>query len=59
MPGKFINTDMRVTVDNLTQGIIHRLDSPFYKFTDKHPTVTTFLNVSKEKTTLDQGSKQA
>lgn len=59
MPGKFINTDMKVTVDNLTQGIIHRLDSPFYKFTDKHPTVTTFLNVSKEKTTLDQGSKQA
>lgn len=56
--GKFINTARRDTVDSLVSGIKHRLDSPFYIFNDKHPTVVTFYNVNTTKSTLDEGSKQ-
>lgn len=56
--GKFINTARKDTVDSLVNGIKHRLDSPFYFFNDKKPTVVTFYNVNDTKSTLDQGSKQ-
>ena len=56
--GKFINTARKDTVDSLVNGIKHRLDSPFYIFNDKKPTVVTFYNVNDTKSTLDEGSKQ-
>nr|DAE82603.1 MAG TPA: hypothetical protein [Caudoviricetes sp.] len=56
--GKFINTSRKDTVDSLVNGIKHRLDSPFYIFNDKKPTVVTFYNVNDTKSTLDEGSKQ-
>ena len=56
--GKFLNTTMTNTVNSLVDGINHRLDSPFYTFTDKHPTVCTFYNLNDTKSTLDEGSEQ-
>lgn len=56
--GKFLNTTMATTVNSLVTGINHRLDNPYYTFTDKHPTLCTFYNVNDTKSTLDEGSKQ-
>lgn len=56
--GKFTNTTITKTVDSLVTGINHRLDSPFYNWTDKHPTKCTFYNVNDTKTTLDEGHRQ-
>lgn len=37
--------------------MIHRLDNPFYMFTDKHPIPVTFYNVNDTQTTLDDATK--
>ena len=50
--GKFLNTTMATTVNSLVTGINHRLDNPYYTFTDKHPTLCTFYNVNDTKSTL-------
>ena len=55
--GKFLNTTYTNTVESLEHGMIHRLDNPFYMFTDKHPIPVTFYNVNDTQTTLDDATK--
>ena len=55
--GKFINTQYKETVDNITMLSKDFLNNPFYKFTDKKPTRTRYWNTNLEKSTLDPGSK--
>ena len=55
--GRFLNTTYTKTVESLEHGMIHRLDNPFYMFTDKHPTPVTFYNVNDTQSTLDDGTK--
>jgi len=55
--GRFLNTTYTNTVESLEHGMIHRLDNPFYMFTDKHPVTVTFYNVNDTQTTLDDGTK--
>lgn len=55
--GRFLNTTYAKTVESLEHGMIHRLDNPFYMFTDKHPTPVTFYNVNDTQSTLDDGTK--
>ena len=55
--GRFLNTTYTNTVESLEHGMIHRLDNPFYMFTDKHPISVTFYNVNDTQTTLDDGTK--
>ncbi len=56
--GKFLNTTMQTTVDNLADAAKKKIDNPFYTFTDKHPTTCTFYNVNDTRSTLDEGTKQ-
>jgi hypothetical protein len=58
LAGKFLNTDMKVTVDSLVQGVKGRLDNPFYIFIDKSPTVVTYYNPNIDVSTLDESTKQ-
>lgn len=55
--GRFLNTTYTNTVESLEHGMIHRLDNPFYMFTDKHPIPVTFYNVNDTQTTLDDATK--
>ena len=53
----FTNTTYRQTVDNLVTAQQDRLNNPYYKFSDKKPTVVTYWNINDKKTTLDQGTR--
>ena len=54
--GKFVNTNYAKTVDNLTKAINTKIDNPYYKFTDQHPSKVTYYNQNIEKSTLDEAS---
>ena len=54
--GKFVNTNYAKTVDNLTKAITNKIDNPYYKFTDQHPSKVTYYNQNIEKSTLDEAS---
>lgn len=54
--GKFVNTNYAKTVDNLTKAINAKIDNPYYKFTDQHPSKVTYYNQNIEKSTLDEAS---
>lgn len=54
--GKFVNTNYAKTVDNLTKAINNKIDNPYYKFTDQHPSKVTYYNQNIEKSTLDEAS---
>ena len=58
MGGKFLNTDMKVTIDSLLEGVRSRLDNPFYTFIDKPPTIVTYYNPNIDASILDEGTKQ-
>lgn len=54
--GKFVNTNYANTIDNLTKAINNKIDNPYYKFTDQHPSKVTYYNQNIEKSTLDEAS---
>lgn len=57
MAGKFTNTQQYIqTVNSLVNTINDKLNNPYYKFTDKKPTVVTYYKINKERTTLDEAS---
>lgn len=59
MAGKFINTQYKETIDNLTMMSKDLLNNSLYKFNDKKPTRVKYWNTNKKKSTLDPGSKLA
>lgn len=54
----FINTKHKVTIDTLVEGLKNKLNNPYYIYSDKKATKVTYLNQSKTKSTLDDGTKQ-
>lgn len=54
---KFINTDQKVVIDSLVEGFKDRMKNPYYTFTDKKPTIVTYYNINKAKSTLDESLK--
>lgn len=56
--GKFLNTDMKITIDSLTEGAKAKLNNSFYTHNEKHPTVVTYYNPDISGSTLDEGTKQ-
>lgn len=55
--GKFLNTSQKVTINSLVDGFKDRMNNPYYKFTDKKPTIVTYYNINKAKSTLDESLK--
>ena len=54
--GKFTNTNYVSTLDKLVDASKSKLNNPYYKFSDKKPTVVTYYSQNVEKSTLDQAS---
>lgn len=57
MGGRFQNTKYVNTVNNLTDAMTSLINNPYYIHTDKKPFISDYLNINKEMTTLDEGSK--
>ena len=55
--GKFINTEQKVVINSLVEGFKERLKNPYYIVTDKKPTLATYYNLNKAKSTLDEALK--
>lgn len=55
--GKFINTNYNDTIDGLIDSMKSIINNPYYKWSDQPPTKVTYYNISKEASTLDEGSK--
>lgn len=55
--GKFINTDQKIVINSMVESYKERLKNPYYTFTDKKATVTTYYNINKAKSTLDEALK--
>ena len=53
----FSNTTYNNTTNNLVSGFQSRLNNPYYMFTDKKPTVTTYWNINLRQSTVDEGTK--
>ena len=53
----FSNTTYNNTTNNLVSGFQNRLNNPYYMFTDKKPTVTTYWNINLRQSTVDEGTK--
>ena len=52
---KFINTQNRVVIDSLVEGLKESIrDNPYYMHNDKKATITTYFNVNLKKSTLDE-----
>lgn len=56
---KFINTQHKLTIDSLVEGLKDRLKNPHYLFTDKKATIVDYYNINISKSTLDEASKLA
>lgn len=56
---KFTNTQHKLVIDSLVEGLKDRLNNPYYVFTDKKASIVDYYNQNKYKTTLDEGTKQA
>lgn len=54
---KFINVQHKRNIDSLVDGFKEKLKNPYYLYTDKKPTPTTYYNQNVHKSTLDEGSK--
>lgn len=54
---KFINTTQKIAINSLVEGFKERMKNPYYIFTDKKPTIVTYYNINKAKTTLDEALK--
>ena len=57
--GKIIETTYHDTVDKITSFKDTLLDNSFYLLNDKKPSIVTYYNINREKSTLDPGSKIA
>lgn len=57
MAGKFVNTKHSETINTLVDGLQDILKNPYYMWSDKHGTITTYYNRNIEKSTLDEGAK--
>lgn len=55
--GRFTDTKYSNTIDSLVKGTKDKINNPYYKFTDKKPTKVTYYKQNREKTTLDEASK--
>ena len=55
--GKFVNTKYNETMDIMVDNLKNLMNNPYYKWSDKSGTSTTYYNQNKEKSTLDEGSK--
>ena len=55
--GKFVNTKYNETIDIMVDNLKNLMNNPYYKWSDKSGTSTTYYNQNKEKSTLDEGSK--
>lgn len=53
----FTNTQYANTIANLVQASESKLNNPYYKFTDKQPTPTTYYKQNKTRSTLDCASQ--
>ena len=53
----FTNTTYASTIDNLVEGSKNRLQNPYYKFTDKKPTIVRYYNQNRSKSTIDSSSE--
>lgn len=57
MASKFINTQQKMTIDNIIDGFQERVKNPYYKFTDLAPTPVTYYHINRERSTLDEALK--
>ena len=55
---KFINTDQKVVIDSLVNGLQDKLKNPYYVFTDKKGTNVDYYNQNTTKSTLDEAFQQ-
>lgn len=55
--GKFTDTKYTQTIDNLVKATQNKINNPYYKYSDKKPTKVTYYRQNREKTTLDEFSK--
>lgn len=57
MAGRFSNTRYTDTVDSLLDSMKTVIKNGYYKYSDKSPTPVDYFHISKEASTLDEGSK--
>ena len=55
--GKIIETNYHETVGKITSFATDLVNNPFYVLNDKKPSIVTYYNINKEKSSLDPGSK--
>lgn len=55
--GKIIETNYHETVGKLTSFATDLVNNSFYVLNDKKPSIVTYYNINREKSTLDPGSK--
>ena len=53
----FTNTTYKQTVNKIATAQQERLNNPYYKFSDKKPTLVTYWNINDKMTTLDEGKR--
>ena len=53
---KFINTDQKITIDSLVDGLKEKFNNPYYLFTDKKATTVEYYNQSTTKSTVDEAT---
>ena len=53
---KFINTERKDTIQSLVEGFKDKLKNPYYVFSDKKPTITTYYNRNSDKSSVDQST---
>lgn len=59
MAGKFLNMNMKVTIESLETGVKNKIkNNAFYAYLDKKHTIVTFYNPNIELSTLDDSTKQ-
>lgn len=54
---KFVNTSYVSTIDNIIDAKKKIINNPYYKYNDAPPIKTTYFNINRKKTTLDEGSR--
>jgi len=52
-----VTTEYKNNIDTLVEGQQNRLNNPYYKFTDKKPTIVNYWNINTKKSTLDEGRR--
>lgn len=57
MAGKFVNTKHSDSINTIVRGLQDILKNPYYVWSDKTATLTTYYNKNLEKSTLDEASK--